>query len=488
MIGIWQILIISNENGNVMNSNNIKAIILAAGKGTRMKSSTPKVLHKTFGKTLLERVINSVLEVPSVDEIFTIVGHQSEKVTDFIKDKYKATNINIASIEQKPQLGTGDAVFKAYDSLKSFKGTVIVLCGDTPLLTSETLQKFIDSHHKNKAALTVLSAVFDDPQNYGRIIRNSDNSVKKIVEQKDANSEEKQVKEVNAGVYCIEWEQVSPAFFELTTNNKQGEYYLTDIVDWSVKKNFKVQAFVLEDNDEIFGINSRADLATATYLLNARKIDILMENGVTFIDPDSTWVSPETSIAEDTVIYPNCFIEGENIIGENCILGPDLYIGGNVKTGNNVKIFQSRVSDVVIFNNCSVGPFAHIRDGVEISSNVRVGNFVEIKKSTVDEFTNISHLSYIGDSTLGKNVNIGAGTITANYNPLTKIKSKTILADGVKIGSNSVLVAPVEISENANVAAGSVITKDVPKDSLAIARGKQTIIENWVKNSTPNGK
>jgi len=465
-----------------MNNTNIKSIILAAGKGTRMKSSIPKVLHSVLGKTLLERVINSVLEISSIDEIFTIVGHQSEKVTDFIKETYKDSSRNITAIKQEPQLGTGDAVFKAYNSLKFFKGTVIILCGDTPLLTSETLYKFIDFHQQNKAALTVLSAIFDDPQNYGRIIRNSDNGVQKIVEEKDANPQEKQVKEVNAGVYCIEWEQISPAFFELTTNNKQGEYYLTDIVDWSVKKNFKVQAYTLEDNDEIFGINSRFDLASAAYLLNTRTLDKLMENGVTVIDPDSTWISPETQIGQDTVIYPGCVFEGENIIGNNCTLGPNLFIGGNIKTGNNVKIFQSRVSNAVILNNCSVGPFAHIRDHVEISNDVRIGNFVEVKKSTIEEHTNVSHLSYVGDSALGKNVNVGAGTITANYNPLTKVKSKTEIEDGVKIGSNSVLVAPVKISKNANVAAGSVITKDVPENSLAIARGRQTVIDQWVTN------
>jgi bifunctional UDP-N-acetylglucosamine pyrophosphorylase/glucosamine-1-phosphate N-acetyltransferase len=205
-----------------------------------------------------------------------------------------------------------------------------------------------------------------------------------------------------------------------------------------------------------------------------------MENGVTVVDPDSTWISPETQIESDTIVYPGCVFEGENIFGKNCILGPHLYAGGNVKTGDNVKIFQSRVSNAVILNDCSVGPFAHIRDNVEISNNVRIGNFVEVKKSTVDEFTNVSHLSYIGDSSLGKHVNIGAGTITANYDPLTKVKSRTDIEDGVKIGCNSVLVAPVKISENANVAAGSVITKDVPSNSLAIARGRQTIIEEWV--------
>lgn len=459
-------------------TNSIKVIILAAGKGTRMKSSIPKVLHKILGKALLERVINQVLDISKVSEIFVIVGHQSERVSDFINKTY--TEFPVNPVLQEPQLGTGDAVFKAYDKLKDFKGTVLVLCGDTPLLTPGTLSRFIEFHKQSSASLTVMSAIIDNPRNYGRIVRGEAGNLERIVEEKDASVEEKLINEINAGVYCLEWEKVSPAFFELTTNNKQGEYYLTDIIDWSCKKGFNVQAYTVEDDTEIMGINSRADLAMAGYLLNRRKLDILLDNGVTIIDPENTWISPETNIGQDTVIYPGCYLEGRNTIGDNCVLGPNTFIGGEVIAGNNVKIYQSRVSKASISDNSSIGPFTHIRDGVEISSNVRIGNFVEVKNSIIDESTNVAHLSYVGDSILGKNVNIGAGTITANYDPLTKKKSKTILEDGVKIGSNSVLVAPVTISRNANVAAGSVITKDVAESSLAIARGKQKVIEGWV--------
>lgn len=464
----------------MVGDDNLKVIVLAAGKGTRMKSSVPKVLHKILGKTLLERVVNTVLELENISRTFVVIGHQAKVLQDFVEKTYSVSKIPITPVIQEPQRGTGDAVFKVYDQLAGHKGTVLVLCGDTPLLTKETLRKFIEFHKQSKSALTVLSAVFDNPQNYGRIVRKSDNGIKKIVEEKDADPEEKLIKEVNAGVYCLEWEMISPAFFNLTTNNMQGEYYLTDIVDWSVQKGLKTEAFVLEDNNEIFGINSRFDLSSATYLLNSRVIESLMENGVTIIDPENTWISPETQIGQDTIVYPGCFVEGENRFGENCILGPDLYVGGNVKTENNVKIFQSRISNAIISENCSIGPFAHLRDNVELNSNIRIGNFVEVKNSSINEFTNVSHLSYIGDSDLGKNVNIGAGTITANYDPFTKQKSRTVIKDEVKTGSNSVLVAPVKISKGANVAAGSVITKDIPEYSLAIARGKQTIIEGWV--------
>jgi len=326
-----------------------------------------------------------------------------------------------------------------------------------------------------------MSALFDDPMNYGRILRDGKGNLKKIVEEKDANQQEKEIKEINAGVYCLEWEKISPAFFELTTNNEQGEYYLTDIVDSSVKKGLKTCGFILENNKEIFGINSRQHLAEATRFLNTTTVKKLMEKGVTFVSPENTFVSPETKIGQDSIIYPGCVFEGSNMFGENCILGPNTFIEGDVKTGNNVKITQSKVSNAYIGENSTVGPFAHIRDRVEINSNVRIGNFVEIKKSTVDSSTNVSHLSYIGDSKLGKNVNIGAGTITANYDPLSKKKSPTVIEDNVKIGSNSVLVAPVTIKNSANVAAGSVITKEVPAFSLAIAREKQKNIDNWVK-------
>ncbi len=426
-----------------MSDKKTRAIILAAGKGTRMKSDLPKVLHQIFGKPLLGYVLDAVNNTGAVSENYIIVGHRANLVEDFVMNNYG----NAKCILQSPQLGTGDAAAKVCPELKDFDGNVIILCGDAPLIETETLKKFIETHNEHNADLTVMSAIFENPSNYGRIIRNQ-NGVKAIVEEKDATPEEKTVKEINAGIYCINWKKISPAFSELKCNNAQGEYYLTDIVSWSVNKGLKTQAFVLENNEEIFGINSRAHLAEATKILNSKTISKLLEKGVTIINPESVYISPETTIGEETIIFPDVYISGKNEIGQNC----------------------------------KIGPFAHIRGDVKIGNNVRIGNFVEIKKSVINDNTNVSHLSYVGDSELGSNVNIGAGTITANYNPITKVKSKTIIKDGANTGSNSVIVAPVTVNEMASIAAGSIITKDVEANALAITRSPLKIISNWVKD------
>ena len=426
-----------------MLNKKVKSIILAAGKGTRMKSEMPKVLHSIFNKTLLGYVIDAVNGTGYIDESFVIVGHEAEKVENFVSVNYT----NAKCILQSPQLGTGDAVNKATPFLKDFDGYVIVVCGDTPLITAETLKNFVDFHDNNQADLTVMSAIFENPKNYGRIVRDKNNKFTAIVEEKDATPEQKAVKEVNAGIYCINWKTISPAFCSLKNNNAQGEYYLTDIVKWAVEKNLTVQSYILENNEEIFGINSKVQLAEATKILNQKTVIKLMEDGIQIVDPDSTFISPETTIGADTLILPNVYITGKNTIGKNC----------------------------------KIGPFAHIRDGATIGNNVRIGNFVEVKKSVIKDNTNVSHLSYIGDAELGSKVNIGAGTITANYNPITKVKSKTIIKDGANTGSNSVLVAPVTINEMASVAAGSVITKDIEAYSLAVTRAPLKTIENWVK-------
>lgn len=421
----------------------IKSIILAAGKGTRMKSETPKVLHTIFDKTLVGYVIEAVNKTGLVDENFVIVGHQAERVEEFIKNNYD----NAKTVLQSPQLGTGHAVSMVLPYLNDFDGEVIILCGDTPLVTEETLKEFIEAHHSKKSDLTVMSAVFDNPTNYGRIIRNADGSLNSIVEEKDANADQKAVKEINAGIYCLNWAKIKPAFSKLKSNNAQGEYYLTDIIKWANEQSLKVDAYILKNNEEIFGINSKAHLAEASRMLNQRVIKKHLENGVTIIDPNTTWISPETEIEADTVIYPSCYINGKNKIGRNC----------------------------------KIGPFAHLRGDVVLEDNVKIGNFVEVKKTTIKSHTNACHLTYLGDSEIGSNVNIGAGTITANYNPLTKVKSKTIIKDNVKIGSNSVLVAPVTIEEGANIGAVGVITKNIPAWALAITRAPLRVLENWVK-------
>lgn len=423
-------------------NKDIKAVILAAGKGTRMKSNTPKVLHQIFGKPLLGYVLDNVKNI--TNEAFVIVGHHAEEVTEFVEKNYSAAK----TVLQSPQLGTGHAVSMVCPSLDNFDGQVIILCGDTPLITEKTLTEFIEYHNSNNSDLTVMSTIFENPTNYGRIIRENNNSLKCIVEEKDATPEQKAVKEVNAGIYCLNWSKIKPAFSQLTSNNAQGEYYLTDIIAWGKKNSLNVNAYILENSDEIYGINSRLNLAEATRIMNERKLHNLMVEGVTIVDPSSTWISEDTKIGADTIIYPSTYIEGKNKIGKNC----------------------------------KIGPCAHLRGDVEIDDNCKIGNFVEVKKAKIGHNTNAGHLSYIGDSEFGSHINIGAGTITANYDPISKKKSKTVLKDNVKIGSNTVLVAPVEIGEGTNVGAGSVITKNIGEWALGITRAPLRIIEGWVKN------
>lgn len=433
-----------------MENNKVKAVILAAGKGTRMKSDLPKVLHPIFTKPLLGYVLDAINSTGLVEENIVVVGHGAEKVENFVNGYAE----NAKCVLQSPQRGTGDAVYKANDLLKNFKGTVLVVCGDTPLIDADTMADFIKAHEQSGAALTVMSAIFDNPTNYGRIVRNENGSLKCITEEKDADENVKKIKEINAGMYCLDKETVFPMFADLKCNNAQGEYYLTDIVAAVIEKGLKAEAYILKNNEEIFGINSKANLAEATKILKNRTNKRLLDSGVTIVDPESAFISPDTTIGADTVIYPNVYITGKNTIG----------------------------------SHCQIGPFAHIRGGAEIGDNVRIGNFVEIKKSVVKSNTNVSHLSYIGDSELGEHVNIGAGTITANYDPVLKTKTKTIIKDGANTGSNSVLVAPVTMQENSMCAAGSVVTKDVEANALALTRAPFKVFKEWVTERLQKGK
>ncbi|MBR2068886.1 MAG: NTP transferase domain-containing protein [Candidatus Gastranaerophilales bacterium] len=422
----------------------IKAIILGAGKGTRMKSSKPKVLHEIFNKPLIGWVIDAVSKLPYDTECIAVIGHGAQQVEQYLNDNYKYVNTTI----QKEQLGTGHAVAQAVPLIGNFKGSVIILCGDTPLITTRSLRNLIKYHEENNCDLTVMTAEFENPQGYGRIVRNFKGEVIKIVEEKDAPNNIKEIKEVNTGIYCLEWSKIRQAFLELKNNNAQGEYYLTDIIKWARDNNFKTLGCKIPDNKEIYGINSRKHLAIASKFMNDRHLEELMDSGVTIIDPRATYISPDTTIGADTTIYPNTYIEGKNEIA----------------------------------SNCKIGPLAHLRGNCEIGEGCKIGNFVELKNAKVAKNSNVCHLTYIGDAKIGSCVNVGAGTIFANYNSITKEKKLSAVGNNASIGSNSVIVAPVNIGEGAMVAALSCITKDVETEALAMTRTPQKEVKNWVKN------
>lgn len=430
------------------NDKNIMAIILAAGKGTRMKSAMPKVLHEIFNKPLVGWVLDCVESISDIKDSIVVLGHGADSVDKYLNSRDK----KVLTVIQEQQLGTGHAVAQTLPLLSGFSGEVLIVCGDTPLITSKTLDEFINYHRTNNSDLTVMTTCFDNPFGYGRIVRDSQDRVIEIVEQKDATELQKQIKEVNTGIYLLNWSKISSAFSQLKNSNAQNEYYLTDIVKWANDNKYKVSGYVAQDNTEIYGINSRSNLAAATKIMKDRKLESLMENGVTIVDVSSTFVSPDTEIAEDTIIYPNTYIEGKNKISKNC----------------------------------KIGPMARLRGGCFVGEGCKIGNFVELKNAKIADKTNVCHLSYVGDAIIGSNVNVGAGTIFANYNSITKEKKQSVLSDGVSIGSNSVIVAPVELGKNAFVGALSCVTKNADNDSLVICRAPQREVKNWVKNKKEN--
>ena len=474
----------------------MKAVVLAAGLGKRMHSETAKVMHPVLGQPMIWRILQTLNQLSqslksvsadlapgqiNLEEVYVVLGHnpeQVEKSIDQYRQEFKPT-LTISTHVQRPQLGTGHALMSLH-ALDGFRGDVIVLPGDCPLLTKEILTSLIDIHMNKKAHFSLLTTELDDPAGYGRILRSASQQILGIVEDKDASDKEKRLQEVNAAVYCLHWPTISKGIGELKNNNKQGEYYLTDIVGWAAREDYKIAHALVSDWRQVMGINSKADLAQANKLLNEMVINRLaLDYGVTVVDPASTWIAPEVHIEQDTVILPGCWLIGDICIGRSCIIGPHTSIEGTVKIGAQTKIVQSRLEDCQVGDNCKIGPFAHLRTGTVLSNEVRIGNFVELKNSSVGLQTNISHLSYVGDTTVGKEANIGAGTITANYDHVTKIKAATVIGDGVAIGSNAVLVAPVKIGKESAVAAGTVVTKDVESGALAVRRTKQENIPGW---------
>jgi bifunctional UDP-N-acetylglucosamine pyrophosphorylase/glucosamine-1-phosphate N-acetyltransferase len=444
----------------------VAVAILAAGKGTRMKSTLPKVLHQLGSQPLVERVLNSA-ESLNLDRRLVIVGYQGEMVQQALSHRP-----NVEFVEQPEQLGTGHAIQQVLPYLKDYTGDLLVLNGDVPLLRPETLHKLVQVRRQTGADATLLTAEMPDPQGYGRVFCETDQRVSQIVEHRDCSEAQRQNRRCNAGVYCFAWPRLATVLPNLSTANDQQEYYLTEAIELLSS----VVAVNAEDYQETLGINDRKQLAVAYAILQERLKDNWMAAGVTFIDPDSVTLDDTVQLGNDVIIEPQTHLRGKTFIGNGCRIGPGSLIE-NSHLGDNVIAQFSVIADSLVASNSRVGPYAHLRAQATIGEGCRIGNFVEIKKSTVGDRSNIAHLAYIGDATLGSRVNVGAGTVTANYDGVNK--HSTVIGDRSKTGANTVLVAPVTIGCDVTIAAGSTITEDVPDQSLAIARSRQTIREGW---------
>ena len=445
------------------------ALILAAGQGKRIKSKLPKVLHKVCGKEMVNHVIDTMREA-GFQEVNVIIGKGAERV------KSETSSREVSYSLQEEQLGTGHAVMCASAYLEGKKGTVAIFTGDAPLIKVDTVKSFLKYHNEEKNSATLLSSIIPDPTGYGRIVR-SGTEVLKIVEHKDCTDTELAINEINAGMYLFDIEELLASLKLLSNNNSQGEYYLTDVIGILKSQGKKLGALPI-DFQETLGVNSRGELAIAEEIMRKRINKKHMDNGVTLIDPQSTYIGVDVEIGQDTIIYPNNTLEGKTIIGEDCILYPNCRICDSI-IKDNVTVQGSVILSSDIGEGTNVGPFAYIRPESIIGKNARIGDFVEIKKATIGDGTKVSHLTYIGDAEVGKNCNFGCGTVVVNYDG--NKKHKTIVGDNVFIGCNTNLVSPVVVKDNSYTAAGSTITKEVPQGSLAIARAKQVNIDGWVE-------
>jgi bifunctional UDP-N-acetylglucosamine pyrophosphorylase/glucosamine-1-phosphate N-acetyltransferase len=459
--------------------SDIHVVVLAAGKGTRMKSARPKVLHPAAGLPLIDHVLRAASAL-SPSSIAIIVGHEAEQLKNSLPIR-----LGLSFALQEPQLGTGHALLQAEPLLEGASGTLVLLSGDVPLLRAESLATLVRTHEQRRAAATVLTAIVPTPAGYGRIVREG-GRIARIVEHKDASPEEREIGEINSGVYAFDLGPLFAALREIGSSNSQGEYYLPDLVRIYRDRGLTVETVMLEDPREILGVNSRKELAEVAAILRANKNEALMASGVTLVDPATAYIAPDVTVGADTIIHPGVHLEGRTRIGSRC----EIHSG--------VRIVDSSVDDGVVINNfcviveshvssgARIGPFSHIRPHSNVGEDAHIGNFVELKKTSMGKGAKASHLSYLGDATIGQKVNIGAGTITCNYDGTTK--HQTIIEDGAFIGSDSQLVAPVRVGKGAYVAAGSTITQDVPADALAIGRGQQINKDGWVSRKKKTSK
>lgn len=453
------------------------AIVLAAGRGTRMKSSLYKVLHPVLDRPMVQHVVDQ-LQPLDLDKTVTIVGFGAEAVKETLGEQS-------AFVVQEEQLGTGHAVQQAEDLLQDMDGTTLVVCGDTPLIEADTFQALVDYHEQTNAKATILTARAPDPTGYGRVLRNRQDQVERIVEHKDATEAELQVTEINTGTYCFDNKALFHALQFVSNENAQGEYYLPDVIEILKEQSETVGAYLTPQFEETLGINDRVALAEAETIMKRRINEKHMRNGVTIIDPNHTYIGLDVQIGQDVTIHPGSIIRGKTTIGASSEIGPHTELE-HMTIGDRAVVKQSVAVHSSIADGVDVGPFAYIRPETVVHNDAKIGHFVEVKKSTIGEGSKVPHLSYIGDAKIGNHVNVGCGTITVNYDG--KDKHETIIGDGTFIGSNSNLVAPISIGENAFVAAGSTVTKDVPKDALAFGRARQVNKENYVGKQTNQDK
>lgn len=458
------------------NSPKITAVILAAGKGTRMKSSLPKVLHKAGGRTMLGQVLHQV-RAAGIKDCCVVVGHGAEEVRAALPK-----DANLCFALQMPQLGTGHCVQQAMPHISADCSAVLIVCGDTPLLTAETLAALCGKFTAEAADGLILTADFPNPTGYGRIIRNAEGNVCSVVEEKDATDAQKAVTEINTGAYIFRRDRLEAALAGLDNNNAQGEYYLTDVIKLIAEAGGRIDTLTTANPIETTGVNDRVQLAAAAAELYRRKATELMLGGVTVIDPANTYIDQQVTVGQDTVIYPGCHLRGATKIGSGCVLDVDCTITDS-QIGNNCTLTKCVLNQAEVKDGANIGPFAYLRPGTRLAENVKIGDFAEIKNSVIGAGSKVPHLSYIGDADVGSGVNIGCGTITCNYDGVNKFR--TVIGDNVFIGSNSNLVAPVSVGAGAFVGAGSTITKDIPGDALAVERTRQTIVAGWAAEKSP---